>query len=304
MDEFNEDIQEHFLELAKSILVRLNSQYLAGISINNNSEIIGWFNNQPFHTTALSLNLLHNAMVKSTLGTDYSIKVTNSPLPFRVESTMSMLMAGNNMGFQLATNISFSMAFVSSFYLMFYIRERVSKAKLLQFVSGLNVSTFWITSFIFDFATYILTALVLVITLYAFQEAGWSTIKELTPAFVSLVVFGFSMLPMTFVSSLLFSIPSTGFVRMTIFFIFTGITVFFVIMAMSFPAFKLANTANALKWFFLVFPHYSLSSILNNLNQMRTMDRVCEQKCNQLSNICNRKLLCILVKECCGKILF
>lgn len=79
-----------------------------------------------------------------------------------------------------------------------------------------------------------------------------------------------------------------------------GITVFFVIMAMSFPAFKLTDTANVLKWIFLVFPHYSLSSILNNLNQMSTMDRVCEAKCNQLI-ICNRKILCKLVKECCGE---
>ncbi|XP_055298016.1 phospholipid-transporting ATPase ABCA3-like isoform X5 [Sitodiplosis mosellana] len=299
LDEFNEDIQEHFLKLAKSILVRLNSQYLAGMSINNNSDIIGWFNNQPFHTTALSINLIHNAMIKTTLGDDYSIEVTNSPLPFRVESTMSMLMSGQNMGFQLASNISFAMAFVSSFYLMFYIKERVSKAKLLQFVSGLNVSTFWITSFIFDFATYILTALMIILTLAVFQEDGWATISELTPAFLSLILFGFSMLPMTFVSSLLFSIPSTGFVRMTIFFIFTGITVFFVILAMSFPAFNLANTANMLKWFFLVFPHYSLSSILNNLNQMRTMDRICEQRCNSFP-ICNRKILCALVKECCA----
>lgn len=224
IDEFEEDIQDHFLDLAKTMLVRLNSRYLAGMSVNSthSTDIIAWFNNQPFHTTALSINLIHNAMIKATLGPEYNIKVTNSPLPFRVESQMSMLMAGSNMGFQLATNISFAMAFVSSFYLMFYIRERVSKAKLLQFVSGLNVSTFWLTSFIFDFATYILTAFILVITLIAFQEDGWSTINDLTPAFVTLIVFGFSMLPMTFVSSLLFSIPSTGFVRMTIFFIFTG----------------------------------------------------------------------------------
>lgn len=212
------------MELAKTILVRLNSRYLAGMSLNSTNEmdIIAWFNNQPFHTTALSLNLLHNSMLKATLGSEYNIKVTNSPLPFRVESRISMLMAGNNMGFQLATNISFAMAFVSSFYLLFYIRERVSKAKLLQFVSGLNVSTFWITSFIFDFVTYIITAFILIITLIAFQEEGWSTIKDLTPAFVTLMIFGFSMLPITFVSSLLFSIPSTGFVRMTIAFIFTG----------------------------------------------------------------------------------
>lgn len=204
------------------MLVRLNERYLAGMSLDNNSQIIAWFNNQPFHTSALALDLVHNAMIKSKLGSEYSVKVSNKPLPFRVESTMSLLMASNNMGFQLATNISFAMAFVSSFYIMFYIKERVSKAKLLQFVSGLNVSTFWITSFIFDFATYILSAFILILTLWAFQEDGWKTVQDLSPAFVSLVLFGFSMLPITFLFSLVFSIPSTGFVRMTIFYVFTG----------------------------------------------------------------------------------
>lgn len=205
------------------MLVRLNARYLAGMSLVNDTQIVAWFNNQPFHTAPLSVNLVHNAVVRAKFGEDYSIHVSNSPLPFRVESTMSLLMAGSNMGFQLATNISFAMAFVSSFYIMFYIKERVSKAKLLQFVSGLNVSTFWTTSFLFDFATFVLTAIILMITLFAFQEDGWSTIKELTPAFVTLLAFGFSMLPLTFTASLMFSIPSTGFVRMTIFFIFTGL---------------------------------------------------------------------------------
>lgn len=204
------------------MLVRLNARYLAGMSLVNDTQIVAWFNNQPFHTAPLSVNLVHNAVVRAKFGEDYSIHVSNSPLPFRVESTMSLLMAGSNMGFQLATNISFAMAFVSSFYIMFYIKERVSKAKLLQFVSGLNISTFWTTSFLFDFATFILTVVILMITLFAFQEDGWSTISDLTPAFVTLVAFGFAMLPLTFISSLMFSIPSTGFVRMTIFFIFTG----------------------------------------------------------------------------------
>lgn len=79
-----------------------------------------------------------------------------------------------------------------------------------------------------------------------------------------------------------------------------GITVFFVIVAMSFPAFKLADTAATLKWIFLSFPHYSLSNSLNNLNLMSTMNRVCQRRCEQMFQICNRKLLCMAVKECCG----
>lgn len=123
LDEFNEDIQTHFLELAKTMLVRLNSQYLAGFSFNATQDrIVGWFNNQPFHTSPLSINLIHNAMIKAKFDSNHSIRVTNLPIPFRVDSRMSMLMAGNNIGFQLATNISFAMAFVAAFYVMFYIK--------------------------------------------------------------------------------------------------------------------------------------------------------------------------------------
>lgn len=73
-------------------------------------------------------------------------------------------------------------------------------------------------------------------------------------------------------------------------------------MAMSFPGFHLEDKANAMKWFFLIFPHYSLSSSLNNLNTINTMDRVCQQKCEQLL-ICDRELLCKIIKQCCGKII-
>lgn len=79
----------------------------------------------------------------------------------------------------------------------------------------------------------------------------------------------------------------------------TGITVFFVMVAMSFPAFKLTDTADKMKWFFLVFPHYALSSSLYNLNQITTMDRVCTKRCEQIP-MCTRDIVCAFVKECCG----
>lgn len=120
------------------------------------------------------------------------------------------------------------------------LKERVTKAKLLQFVSGVNVSSFWLTSFIFDFGTYLLTALIILFTIVIFQEEGWSKLNELSPVFAVLALFGFSMLPMTFVSSLAFSIPSTGFVRMVIVYIFTG-------------KLKLTHAGNFLKCILIIF---------------------------------------------------
>lgn len=85
----------------------------------------------------------------------------------------------SNMGFSLAFNIGFAMAFVSSFYVLFYVRERVTNSKHLQFVSGVDVSSFWSVSFLCDLVTFIITSLCLLITLVAFQENGFNTAADL-----------------------------------------------------------------------------------------------------------------------------
>lgn len=72
-------------------------------------------------------------------------------------------------------------------------------------------------------------------------------------------------------------------------------------MAMSYKAFNLVEKANMLKWICLIFPHYSLSSSLNNLNMISTTERVCDQRCHQMPFGCDRDSLCRIVKECCRK---
>lgn len=77
--------------------------------------------------------------------------------------------------------------------------------------------------------------------------------------------------------------------------------IFFVISAMSIPLFKLVHLANRLKWVFLIFPHYALSSSLNNLHFGTMLENVCEAKCDLLP-ICDRNLLCKLAPECCEEV--
>lgn len=221
VEEITENIQDNFLKKADEMLLQVNERYLVGLSVNN-SKIIAWFNNQPYHTSTLSLHLLHNAMIKSKLGQEFSIELSNHPFPFRLDSIAEIASADASLGFQLAISISIAMAFVSSLYIMFYIKERESQAKMLQLVNGLNVSTYWITSFLFDFATFILISSVMLCTLWSFREPGWSTVRDLLPAALSLVFFGFAVLQIIFFASELFTDPANGFIRMTLFFIITG----------------------------------------------------------------------------------
>lgn len=81
--------------------------------------------------------------------------------------------------FQIAMELGYGMAFVASFYILFYIKERVSKSKHLQFVSGVNAFIFWGTSFLCDLITYLITIIFLLITLAVLQEDGFKTPDEL-----------------------------------------------------------------------------------------------------------------------------
>lgn len=133
-----------------------------------------------------------------------------------------MLQTGNNLGFQLAFNVGFAMAFVASFFIIFYIRERATKSKLLQFVSGVNVVSYWLTAFLWDYLIFICISILLVATIGAFQEIGYSTFTELSLMLIILLFFGFAVLPLIYIASFTFGSPASGFTKMSIIFIFMG----------------------------------------------------------------------------------
>lgn len=109
----------------------------------------------------------------------YQITVTNAPLPFTAESKLIHLNIGNNLGTQLSTNLCFCFCFVSAFYILFVIKERESRSKLLQFVGGVKVWTFWLSQFIWDILTFSLTAVIVIFAIFGWQEKGLSTFDEL-----------------------------------------------------------------------------------------------------------------------------
>lgn len=208
-----------------------------------------------------------------------------------------MLQGGNNMGFQLGFNTAFAMAFVGALYIIFYIRERVSRAKLLQYVSGANILTFWAVSFIWDYITFITISLLYILTLAIFQEDNWSSFEELGEltceikteqkhltliylltigrVFLVLLMFGYGLIPFTYLASMIFDVPSSGFVKINILYIFTGIIMFMTVFIMEFDGFDLEDVANGLTWAFLIFPHFCFSQALNRINIISSTLAIC-----------------------------
>lgn len=297
-DHVNSNMTEHYLAKSAQFLARVNSRYLYGVTISS-PNITVWYNNQPYHASPISLSMLHNAILKTVVGRNCSISVANKPLPYKTESRIMMLQAGNNLGFQLSFNIGFAMAFVASFYVIVYIKERVTKAKLLQFVSGVNVVMYWITAFLWDFFLFVIIALLMTITIGVFQEDGYSTLQELGRIYFVFVMFGFAVLPFIYIAAFFFNAPASGFTKMSIIFIFLGVAMYTVVFSMRFDGFDLKHVADTLTWIFLAVPHFALSNALSNINVVNVLTDVCKRQCN-IMGICGERL-CSVNPSCCSK---
>uniref|UniRef100_A0A182T123 ABC transporter domain-containing protein n=1 Tax=Anopheles maculatus TaxID=74869 RepID=A0A182T123_9DIPT len=282
-------------------LPQVNNEFMVGASITPTNHTV-WFNAQGFHTAPLAVNTFYNAMLRAVCA-QCSILITNHPLPFRPETRFTQLQAGNNMGFQLAFNTGFAMAFVAALYIMFYIKERVTRSKLLQFVSGANVLGFWLISFLWDFMTFFVTVMFYVAVLAAFQEDGWSTGDEIGRVILVMVVFGFAFLPLTYLFSFAFDIPASGFVKVMILNIFTGTIFFMTVFLLLFDGFDLRHVAEGMEWGFLIFPLFALSHSLSNMNIAVATQQVCDSQCALIPS-CTQELLCQLFPQCCNTDIF
>lgn len=84
----------------------------------------------------------------------------------------------HNVGNILPMTLGSAMVCLSSYFVVFYIRERATNAKHLQLVSGVDVFTFWGVAFIFDQLIFLIISLCIVLVLAAFQIDGYKTLEE------------------------------------------------------------------------------------------------------------------------------
>ncbi|XP_058053877.1 phospholipid-transporting ATPase ABCA3-like [Anopheles bellator] len=293
---------EYIIERAVESVRIVDNTFMIGCSLDGPDRYTAWFNNKAYHTAPLSLAVLYNAIGR-TLCPNCSLAVVNKPLPYSSSVRFLRTQAASNLGFQLAFNTGFAMAFVGALYILYYVRERSSGSKLLQFVSGVEPVTFWGVSFLFDFAVYCGAMCLYLGTLAIFQEEGWSTPAELGRVALVFLCFGLAVIPFTYLGAYCFDVPSTGFIKMLIFNIFTGTVLFTAVFLLKVKDFDLRHVAETLEWIYMVFPLFALSHSLNNINVMETTRQICDAYCDAMP-FCTPQLACKFNELCCDVDIF
>ncbi|GJQ88074.1 hypothetical protein Trydic_g13087 [Trypoxylus dichotomus] len=285
-----ENMTENMIREAINNLPRVRMSYVIGASFHENS-IVAWFNNEPYHSAPISLQYAMNTILQQRTDANHRIEFINHPLPFSSDSQLSQISMGQ--GFQVAFNLAFCMCFVTPFYVLFHVKERVSKSKHLQFVSGAKITTFWLAAATWDFITFQLTTICLIIAIVCFQRDGFSTATEMGRLYVVLLMFILAVLPVTYLSSFLFDVPSSGYSRLNLFNILLGPAIFMVVTILSMEGLNLKTVSDALHYIFSIVPHYSVAYAFNTLSTKYDTIFIC----NEISSY--NLSACLLNKACC-----
>ncbi|XP_071081915.1 phospholipid-transporting ATPase ABCA3-like [Haliotis cracherodii] len=232
-------------------------KYIIAAEFESNTTARGHYNGQPFHAPPIILSSILNGILRYFTSPGHSITTTNFPLPQnQSDSSRTTLVAGAGTGFGIAFCLMFGMAFLTSSFVHFLIKERQVGAKHLQVVSGVGPFVFWMSNLAWDFINYIIPCLGLLIVFAAFQSEAYAGDGRLGIMFLIFVVYGWAVLPFMYALQYLFKVPASGMAMITILNIVTGM--FSVMITFLLTMFRAGAVLGVLDWIFTVLlPHHA-----------------------------------------------
>ena len=194
----------------------------------------------------------------------YSLR--NHPLPLTIEQAIEIQVI---LSVLASLFILIPLCYIPATFVIFIVKERTSKSKHLQLVSGVSPYLYWAASYMWDTAMYFLLAgfIMLTFVLYGEEnakifigdtEAGWAV-------YVLLLCYGLSSIPLSYVYSLAFDNHSTAQISIMTWNFFTGfvfVMAFYIMI--SIPSTR--ETAESLVHFFRIFPPYNIGEGLINIS--------------------------------------
>ncbi|KAF5910024.1 ATP-binding cassette sub-family A member 1-like isoform X1 [Clarias magur] len=249
--------------------------FLTGLNSQNNVKV--WFNNKGWHAMVSFVNIMNNGLLRASLppGPDrrkHGITAFNHPLNLTKEQLSEVALMTTSVDVLVSICVLFAMSFVPASFVLFLIEERVSKSKHLQFVSGVKPVLYWTANFLWDMLNYTVPATMVVLIFISFQQQSYVSEKNLPALVLLLLLYGWSITPLMYPASFVFSVPSTAYVVLTSINLFIGINGSIATFVLELFVDEHLNEVNRiLKKVFLIFPHFCLGRGLIDMAKNQAM---------------------------------
>ncbi|XP_075828185.1 phospholipid-transporting ATPase ABCA3-like [Microtus pennsylvanicus] len=213
LHEVQGDVQGYLLKNKKCIYSCIIAFSLT--VTRDKKEFTFWFNNEAYHSPSLSLSVLDNIIFMSLSGSDATITVSNKPQPQRVTENKYNEMS--TLVLQIVFNLLFGMSIFTSGFSLMTVTERVSKAKHIQFVSGVYTFNFWLSALLWDLIIhFVACALLLLVFLITDVDILLEKYHFLDTMLI-LMLFGWSAIPFIYLLSFWYNTSTGAYIKIFVF---------------------------------------------------------------------------------------
>uniref|UniRef100_A0A671UI51 ATP-binding cassette, sub-family A (ABC1), member 4a n=1 Tax=Sparus aurata TaxID=8175 RepID=A0A671UI51_SPAAU len=253
------DVQPKTIQNVAAQLGRLLNVTGTPILFHSLSQV--WYNNKGWHAMVSFMNVANNAILRANLPKganlhEYGITAINHPLNLTKEQLSEITVLTTSVDAVVAICVIFAMSFVPASFVLYLIQERVTQAKHLQFVSGVSPLVYWMANFLWDMVNYSISAAMVVEIFIFFNKKCYTSPTNLQPLIALLMLYGWSVTPMMYPMSFIFSVPSTAYVSLSCINLFIGINSSAITFILD--LFEGTTLNQLLKTVLLIFPHYCL----------------------------------------------
>ncbi|KAM7400259.1 hypothetical protein PAMA_004793 [Pampus argenteus] len=273
LDVSPEDIKTVFRQLGR--MFNITAGYYSGLALKeigpflrymeSEFNIKVWYNNKGWHAMVAFMNVANNAILRAFLPPtakpgEFGITAINHPLNLTKEQLSEVTVLTTSVDAVVAICVIFAMSFIPASFVLYLIQERVTKAKHLQFVSGVSPLVYWVANFFWDMINYSISTAMVVGIFMAFDKKCYTSPSNLPALIALLLLYGWSVTPMMYPMSYIFNVPSTAYVSLSCVNLFIGINS----SAITFILELFENNRSLLmfnEWLkkgLLVFPHFCL----------------------------------------------
>ncbi|CAG9862052.1 unnamed protein product [Phyllotreta striolata] len=160
------DVEKAIIKKSTENIAYYKEHMIAGASFQPDGSVIALYNALSIHSLPISLNLITDSLAKALLGPEYSISLSNWPLPTVVKAPRNDEFAEAKVGVLWLVLLPIGCLFVVSGFIAFPQIEISTKFNKLQYMCGTKPWQYWLTTFLCDFAYYTVALFVLSMLLW------------------------------------------------------------------------------------------------------------------------------------------
>ncbi|KAM6349075.1 glucosylceramide transporter ABCA12 [Alca torda] len=234
-----------------------------------------WYNPEGYHSLPAYLNSLNNFILRANLPKNetsrYGIFLSAHPYPGGQSQEQVMLNSLLDIIVSMSVLVGYSITTAS--FVLYVVKEHQTKAKQLQHISGLGMTSYWVTNFVYDLVLFMVPIGLSIGVISSFQIPAFCNNSNLLAVFLLLLLFGYATFSWMYLLAGFFKETGMAFIVYVCVNLFFGIntiithSVVFLLSQEKATDQGLRDLAENLRHVFLLFPQFCFGYGLIELSQ-------------------------------------